>query len=230
MFRAEHSAILTGAIAHVDRSGKFHLGRRDDERILPLRGLVQLDLGDAPAVVFERALERRLARDVAGQTDRGRVEADGHFDGRFLLAFQDGLHVEMLAQDFLTGLVDGAHAGAERFVVRPIDVFQEEVDEPTFALHERQQQDRLRRWLRRRRRGRRRERHLDRFFELRVLHISLADFMRLPGAGEIAADLEVAVHEEENRTNGSGAGDRVIGFRLHAWSFLDKDWGIIWSR
>src|SRR5262249_6760880 len=40
---------------------EFNLGRRQNELVLPLRRRAELQLLDAPAVVLERAAERRLA-------------------------------------------------------------------------------------------------------------------------------------------------------------------------
>src|SRR4051794_30579443 len=58
----------------VDGSGDFDLGGLDDELVLAGRRRGQLQLRHLPAVVLEGAGERRLARHVAGEPDRRRVE------------------------------------------------------------------------------------------------------------------------------------------------------------
>src|SRR5260370_30560491 len=58
----------------------------------------------------------------------------------------------MLFQDLLARLVNAAHALAELSIVCILDVLHEKVDQPAFALHQRQEQEGLGRWLRRRRR------------------------------------------------------------------------------
>src|SRR5438309_1908032 len=99
-----------------------------DEGVLSLRRLADLDLRDAPAVMLQRSRERRRASDIARQPDRGWVETGRHRDGRFLLALEHRLQVEMVLQHFLARLMNRADAGAERLVVGAIDVLQQEID------------------------------------------------------------------------------------------------------
>src|SRR5205823_8349909 len=56
-------------------SRQLDLGGLDDEFVLAFGRLGELDLLDAPAVMQQRAAERRLAGDVAGQANGRRIEA-----------------------------------------------------------------------------------------------------------------------------------------------------------
>src|SRR5207244_1253471 len=58
---------------------QLHLGWLEHELVLPFGRRRQFQLLDAPAVMPQRAFERRLARHVARQPDRRWVEARGHF-------------------------------------------------------------------------------------------------------------------------------------------------------
>src|SRR5262245_11281042 len=62
------------------KSGQLDLGRLQDELVLPLGRGRQLDLLDTPALMLQRAAERRLPRDVAGEPNRRGVEAGRHLD------------------------------------------------------------------------------------------------------------------------------------------------------
>lgn len=99
----------------------------------------ELDVIDAPAAVADAAVERRRTDDVAGEADRGSVEAFGDCHAAAFGFRADRADREMFAQRRATAVMHEARGRADVGIGVAGDILFDEVDEAGVALEQPEQ-------------------------------------------------------------------------------------------
>ncbi len=124
VFRLAHSSTSAGAITRVScpsvRAGQAHGG-------------------GAPALVLQRAGERRLADHVAGDAHGGGVEAGRQGQAAAFGFGAHGFEIERVLQHLARAAVQQARGAAHVGIGIGADVFLQEIDEARFALQQGEQ-------------------------------------------------------------------------------------------
>jgi hypothetical protein len=89
-------------------------------------------------MMAQRALVRRVAFRFPDQPDLRRVEPFRHRDLGLFFTRHHRLERQDLIEHLLAAAMDRAHRGADIGVIRAIDLLADEVDEPAFALEQRE--------------------------------------------------------------------------------------------